>query len=200
MFNQKPAELDFWFLELAKISVEINQNRIDYMNELKKTAACQDLQPLSELFDYVEGFDYQLNLGWTKEVDGLDFESIYHYLIKNTRTLLKTKHLNYGSHKANIRFSLHQKAECFLSRGEQKILSIIFWLTQVLLLIQKNITPIVLIDDLSSELDNEKISLILNYLNMLNIQTFVTNINPHSGLIQQTNGAVFHIKNGKISA
>jgi hypothetical protein len=35
-------------------------------------------------------------------VKHIDEQSIYQYLIKNKSFLLRTKHLNYGPHKANI--------------------------------------------------------------------------------------------------
>jgi DNA replication and repair protein RecF len=112
--------------------------------------------------------------------------------------LLKVKHLNYGSHKASIRFSLNNKNECFLSRGEQKTLSIIFWLTQVLLLVNLKTKPVVLIDDLSSELDNKKINVILQYLKALKVQTFMTDIGHNLDVIKSINPRIFQIDNGVI--
>ena len=126
-------------------------------------------------------------------------QSIYQYLSKNTVNLLKTKHLNYGSHKANIAFSLNNKNECFMSRGEQKTLSIIFWLTQVLFLVNLKINPIVLIDDLCSELDSKKINTLLGYLNTLKVQTFITNINHDLSIIERIKPSVFEIDNGIIN-
>ncbi len=60
------------------------------------------------------------------------------------------------------------------------------------------INPIVLIDDLSSELDEEKINIILYYLKNLKIQAFITNIDYNLSIINKINPMVFQIKNGNI--
>ncbi|BBB22209.1 DNA replication and repair protein RecF [Abyssogena phaseoliformis symbiont OG214] len=199
LLSKKVQELDFWFLEIAKISTKINQARVDYINQLKKIHSNEILPLLSELFNSVKTFDYQFKSGWPKEADALNHQSIYQYLTQNKVFLLKTKYLNYGPHKASIKFSLNAKEEFLLSRGEQKILSIIFWLTQVLILVKSGINPIVLIDDISSELDKKKIKIILHYLNTLDVQTFITNINHNLPLIKDDSTNIFHINKGVIT-
>ena len=161
LMNNQVEALDFWFLELAKVSAEINKNRLNYLQQLKQTSLSEQSKSLEVLINSLDQFDYQFSSGWPKEVDETNEQNIYQYLNKNKQTLLKAKYLNYGSHKANINFIFNNKKECFLSRGEQKTLSIIFWLTQVLLLINLKTKPIVLIDDLSSELDSKKINIII---------------------------------------
>ena len=199
LVNQKNQELDFWFLEIAKIATQITQSRVEYVDQLKSTNSESILKSLSKTFKLVETFDYQFKSGWPKEVDSLDTDSVYQYLLKSKVFLLKTKYLNYGPHKASIDFSLNSKQECFLSRGEQKTLSIVFWLTQVFMLVKSGVNPIVLIDDLSSELDPSKIKTILSYLNTLNVQTFVTDIGSNLSIIADDNTAIFSINNGVIS-
>ena len=53
------------------------------------------------------------------------------------------------------------KTNKIFSRGEQKKLSMFYWIIQVLMLVELNIKPVVLIDDISSELDQEKINSML---------------------------------------
>jgi DNA replication and repair protein RecF len=198
LVRNKIDELDFWFLALAEAAAKINQNRIKYLQQLKQTVFSDSLELLSTLINPLDQFDYQFSSGWPKEVDETNQQSIYNYLSNNTHHLLKVKHLNYGSHKASIRFSLNNKNECFLSRGEQKTLSIIFWLTQVLLLVNLKTKPVVLIDDLSSELDNKKINVILQYLKALKVQTFMTDIGHNLDVIKSINPRIFQIDNGVI--
>jgi len=198
LVNNQTDALNFWFLELAKSAAQINQNRIQYLQQLKQTTFDNQAVLLSSLIDPLQHFDYQFSSGWPKGIDEVNEQSIYQHLSKNINTLLKTKHLNYGSHKASINFSLNGKNECFLSRGEQKTLSIIFWLTQVLLLVNLKIKPIVLIDDLSSELDSKKINLILKTLKTLKVQTFMTDIGHNLSAIKHINPMIFQINNGII--
>jgi len=192
-------ELNFWFLELAKFSAVINKNRLDYLQQLKKTLFSDQIKSLDTLINSEEQFNYTFASGWPKEVDATNEQSIYQYLQKNTALLLRIKYLNYGSHKANINFTFDNRNECFFSRGEQKTLSIIFWLTQVILLINLGIKPIVLIDDISSELDNTKVNIILQHLKILKVQTFITDIGHNLTTIQHINPTIFQIIQGEIT-
>jgi len=198
LVKNKTNELDFWFLALAEAAAKINQNRIEYLQQLKQTVFSDSSELLSTLISPLDQFDYQFSSGWPKGVDETNEQSIYNHLKNNINNLLRVKHLNYGSHKASISFSLNKKNECFLSRGEQKTLSIIFWLTQVLLLINLKVKPVVLIDDLSSELDSKKINIILQYLKSLKVQTFMTDIGHNLSIINHINPLVFRIDNGVI--
>ncbi|WXU00578.1 MAG: DNA replication and repair protein RecF [Catillopecten margaritatus gill symbiont] len=192
-------ELDFWFLELAKSAAIINKNRLNYLQQLKKTLFSDKIKTLEALINSKQKFNYKFSSGWPKEVDATNEQSIYQYLQKHTSSLLRIKYLNYGSHKANINFTFGDRSECFFSRGEQKTLSIIFWLTQVVLLINLGTKPIVLIDDLSSELDNTKINIILQHLKALKVQTFMTDISHNLPAIKTVECTVFHINKGEIT-
>ncbi|WP_428086768.1 DNA replication/repair protein RecF [Candidatus Thioglobus sp.] len=199
LMQQKSQELDDWFLEIAHLSKKINQARQDYIDQLKQTNSSQLISDLSNLFKAIDSFDYQFVSGWPKEVDAFEADSIYQYLLKSKPFMLKAKYLNYGPHKASLKFYLNQQEECFLSRGEQKTLSIVFWLTQVALMVKNNIQPVVLIDDISSELDPTKIQTILHFLQQLNIQIFMTDIGENILKTNPENTTVFRIDQGVIS-
>lgn len=192
-------ELDFWFLELAKSAAIINKNRLDYLQQLRRTIFPEKIKTLNTLINSQDLFDYTFSSGWPKEVNDINEQSIYQYLKKHTTSLLRIKCLNYGSHKANISFTFDGRNECFFSRGEQKTLSIIFWLTQVMLLINLGTAPIVLIDDLSSELDNTKVNIVLQHLKILKVQTFMTDIGHNLAIVKSINPAIFQINQGQIT-
>jgi DNA replication and repair protein RecF len=192
--NNNTKQLNHWLAQLAKLSIEITSARTDYIQKLKQVS----FAPLKELFQQNNKFNFLLKPGWTKDVDHLDQESIYKYLINNTDSFAKIKHLNYGPHKATIDYYLNSQNEQHLSRGEQKKLSLFFWLMQVLLLVELNIKPIVLIDDISSELDQEKIDSILNFLIKLEVQMFVTDIGNKALSVDKKRGSIYQIDNGVI--
>ena len=122
-----------------------------------------------------------------------------YYLSTNIQSFVRLKHLACGPHKANIEYSLNRKTENHLSRGEQKTLSLVYWLVQVLLLVEKNIKPVVLIDDISSELDQQKINQTLQFLSALDVQIFITDIGNTALNFAQENIKTFQINNGIIS-
>jgi DNA replication and repair protein RecF len=184
--NNQIQQLDVWFQEFAKINHTLNTLKTTYLKQLKTTTTKGFF---SDLLLDITAFDYKIDNGLPS---GINTEKdIYDFLIKNKAKIIKNKYLKYGSHLTNISFSFEGVCENQLSRGVQKTLSIIFWLIQVMHLSQKNITPIVLIDDISSELDNEKIQIILSILQKIQAQVFITSIHP-------INDNFYHIKNGEI--
>jgi Recombinational DNA repair ATPase (RecF pathway) len=68
------------------------------------------------------------------------------------------------------------------------------------MLTNQGVNPVVLIDDISSELDRKKINTILQYLNALNVQTFMTDIGNHLPLVSHVDNTVFEINNGIIKS
>jgi DNA replication and repair protein RecF len=69
---------------------------------------------------------------------------------------------------------------------------------QVLMLVELNIKPIVLIDDISSELDQEKIDSILDFLIKLGVQIFVTDIGNKPLSVNKKRTTIYHIDKGVI--
>ena len=66
------------------------------------------------------------------------------------------------------------------------------------MLVQLNIKPIVLIDDISSELDQEKINSILGLLTKLGVQIFVTDIGNNLLSVDKKKAAIYEIDKGVI--
>ena len=192
--NNNTKQLDHWLVQIAALSVEISSARVDYVQKLKKTF----FEPPEELIQQNNKFDFLLQPGWTKDTNHLDKESIYKYLIKNRDSFTRIKHLNYGPHKATIDYYLNNQNEQHFSRGEQKKLSMFFWIMQVLMLVELKIKPIVLIDDISSELDQEKINSILGFLTKLDAQIFVTDIGNKPLPVDKKRATIFQIDKGVI--
>jgi len=192
--NNNKKLLDYWLAQIAKLSVEISSARDNYIQKLKKTS----FVPITELVHKDNSFDFLLKSGWTKNTNQFDQESVYKHLINNRSSFVKIKHLNYGPHKANIDYYLNNQNEQHLSRGEQKKLSVFFWIMQVLMLVELNVKPIVLIDDISSELDQEKINSILDLLTKLEVQVFVTDIGNLSLSVDKKKATIYQIDKGII--
>ena len=121
----------------------------------------------------------------------------YKKLIDKDIILGKT---TFGIHMDDIEFILEsQNLRDYGSEGQQKNAIIAFKLSEIeLIKSQKNENPILLIDDLYSELDKHKIKNILNNLD-LNIQTFitVTDLNKVSKKVKE-NAKIFIIKDGEV--
>ena len=191
-------QLDEWLSQLSFLSVEISQARTNYIQKLVKILEESSLQKLESFVESTKNLAFKLQTGWIKDVDGLNQNEIITYLQNNKDSFIRTKHLGYGPHRATVDFYLNKKNEGFLSRGEQKKLSIVFWMLQVLVLAKENSDPVVLIDDISSELDQKKINSILDFLTNLNIQIFITDIGNKELPLDPKKTNIYHIKNGII--
>lgn len=90
-----------------------------------------------------------------------------------------------------------------LSRGEKKLLMMALRLSQLPLLNAVNKTPLVLIDDITAELDSTALSLLLSGLQALKSQLFITSLSDDMVTslmaIWQEDVTVFHVKHGEVA-
>lgn len=118
---------------------------------------------------------------------------------------------------ANKRASLKEQAANVLSRGEKKLLITALRLSQLPLLLnsksteslseqstiaESNITPVVLLDDITAELDDRAIKILLATLTQLPCQVFMTSLTADVLPIVQKywlNYNTFHMKQGEIT-
>ena len=85
-----------------------------------------------------------------------------------------------GPHKRSFNINIdNNESKDRLSRGQQKLLSILLALFQCEMIEEKGFTkPVLLIDDFSSELDKENLDLMLEYLVENSMQVITTTIDP----------------------
>ena len=126
------------------------------------------------------------------------FSENTHFSDVLTRNLEKDtilKRTSSGPHKRSFDILLDNKlANETLSRGQQKIISIILHLIQrEIIKTNTDLDPILLMDDISSELDKENSNLMLKYLINNSVQTIMTSIEKaHFGT--QKDVFLFHVE------
>lgn len=89
-----------------------------------------------------------------------------------------------------------------LSRGEKKLLMLALRLSQLPLLNEVEKIPLVLLDDITAELDNQALSVLLKGLKQVNSQLFISSLSdeilPMVQEIWQDDVKMFHVEHGKI--
>ena len=105
------THLDEWLTQLANLSVEITKNRIAYTESLCLILKENKSMRLASLVESFFDFKFELQAGWPKEVDPLNEQHILSYLIDSAKALIKTKHLDYGAHRASSVYSLNSPSE-----------------------------------------------------------------------------------------
>jgi len=132
--------------------------------------------------------------GWTED---LSLANALDRSLDNCRRLGTT---SLGPHRADIQFKLDKYEVRYMhSRGQQKLLAILLKMVQVDLYSNYHQqAPILLFDDLPSELDGMAQAFVFNYLQSCSVQVFLTGVENVSETIHGVN-KVFHVEKGEIS-
>ena len=105
-----------------------------------------------------------------------------------------------GPHRADLNIILNgQPARERLSRGEQKILSAALILSQAGLMAASGETPLLLLDDVSSEFDQGHLKAVMSLGLELGAQIWVTSTSiAHYAFIERNKCRMFHVEQGEI--
>ena len=187
------------FLHTRNSDTHIWNQQLSIYGEMLNTFVKTYLKKfINELKITVDAFFSNLNInieykqGWSEK-----------YTLLEALEKSDTSRLNFtnvGPHTADISFIIQNKPiKEILSNGQQRIFAILVILTQIRMLKELlNTTPILLIDDITSELDKENLKRLLNMILKLDVQCFITSTNkdiPTDYIF----GKVFHVEHGLIS-
>ena len=176
-----------WDKQLAFYGTEIDKIRSRYINQFK-----QIFFTLSEDYPDLLDIEFSYKRGWSDSRDLME--------VLRNNNVEDQKYTYYGPHRADISIFMNGSSAIeVLSHGQIKILSILMILTQ--LLITKNTlieNPLLLLDDFHYELDNLNLKKIMQTINHLNLQTFISTIDDEIFNLTGLNARVFHVEHGEI--
>ncbi len=189
--NASKDYLDILTNQLIEIGIKVNKYRADFINNISKyiednykKIAKKDGLRLVYKSDYNDKSKEELLKLYKKELN-------------RDMTLGKT---NIGIHRDDYEFYLNDKnLKDYGSEGEQKNAVISLKLAEInIFKEEKDVTPILILDDLFSELDQQKINNILKFISE-DIQTFVTttDLKKVSKKLMD-NSKIFKVDNGNI--
>jgi DNA replication and repair protein RecF len=188
--NASATELLVWEQEMAFSGECIHQIRTRVLAEWNQIfiGVIQELLPSqSIIIDYVAGFDIENGL----------LQTLIDSRIKDK----ERGHSLYGIHRADLRFKTdYGTAEQTLSRGQKKMLILALKLSQMKMLYAKGCASVVLLDDMTAELDTAAQTRLIALLMALDSQIFMTTVDLDAVLLALKNvvfqTALFHIQNG----
>ena len=195
--NKDLNQIKYWDEKLVEIEPKVTK-----LNEriCSKINICLNNSNLVSFFEEKNPWIRDLNIKYDP-----GYESSYQFfdvLAKNFEKDCILKRTSEGPHKRSFKIYLKNiDASEVLSRGQQKIISIIFHLIQREIITEHtNLTPILLMDDISSELDKENANLMLKYLINNSVQTIMTSIG-FSHFSDYNEVFLFHVEhNGECSS
>jgi DNA replication and repair protein RecF len=181
-----------WDIELARAAEQITQQRRDYIAKLEPYVQ-QYVQSLANL----EKVSLSFAPGWRHDIDYLE---ALHASLPYDREYGFTR---LGPHRADLLLKVgNQPAREFISRGQQKLLVIAMLLAQATLLTRETqLQPVILVDDLASELDVHHRHNLLDALFNLKAQIFLT-LTEKQSLVIDENIPIrwFHVEHGRVAS
>lgn len=195
--GEKSFEYDYmapWDAELAKLGAKIIKYRLDYVEELSVLSG--------EIYKGISSGRETFSFHYDFSKENISEEEIYQKLVsdieKSRDADVKRLYTNAGPHTHDLVLTLNGRdARTFGSQGQQRSCALAMKLGEASII--EKITgecPVVLLDDVMSELDEGRQTFILNYLD--NWQVFLTCCDP-SQLLRSKKGKAFEVVDGKIS-
>ncbi|WP_326911283.1 DNA replication/repair protein RecF [Sedimentibacter sp. MB31-C6] len=191
--------INIWNDYLINIGTEIIYYRNEYINNLKKFTIdiYSDISGNKEKLD----INYICNIGNVNDMDKSDIKDLFRKKISsNFQQELQKCTTLYGPNKDDLSIKINGK-ECkyFGSQGQQRSAILAVKLAEIEI-IKNEIGeyPILLLDDVLSELDSKRKGYLLNYIK--NIQTVITTTDDNDlyNLTKYSNKKNFYISEGKI--
>ncbi len=189
--------LQIWDDSLCIYGATILKERFEYINKLKVYAQKyhDDISDSKEILD----IEYISNALVTAD-DSIEeiTEKLRAAYIKSRAEDMHTSYTNIGPHRDDIDIKLNNlSAKTYGSQGQQRSVVLSLKLAQAQMLFDKNgERPVILLDDVLSELDSKRQDFLLNKIE--DYQVFVTCC-EESNKEQLKSGKVFYINNGEIS-
>lgn len=193
------ADLAPWDKELVDLSMSIHHMRLDVFEEFLVTSS----ELVKDFTEQLASVDLHYLAGWDTE------EPLTKLIMEGFDKDARDGYTHLGPHRADLKFSLAGKpAAEVLSRGQEKSLIAALHIAQAKLYKEKTENPCVfLVDDLMAELDDKNASQVVEWLNRLEGQVFVTGVSeePLLALWAKDQGQgveikLFHVKQGEISS
>ncbi len=191
--------INIWNDYLVNIGTEIILYRNEYIDKLKKYAV--------DIYEDISGNKENLDINYycnSANLDNIDKNEIKKYFAEkissNLNNEIQYKTTLYGPHKDDIIIKINNKeSKYFGSQGQQRSAVLAIKLAEIEIIKEETGEyPILLLDDVLSELDNKRKGYLIKYIQ--GIQTVITTTDDHdlNVLTKNYNKKKFYINEGII--
>ncbi len=190
--NSLHSYLDVITEKLIDAGLEIYASRKKYIELIN--------QSIGDIYSKIAGLG-SLKVKYVSDYDGKTKTELFKFYQKNLNRDLSFGKTNFGVHHDDLVFYLDDlDIKDYGSEGQQKNAIISWKFSEIAIFkLEKNVTPLLILDDLLSELDIEKIRNILTFIDK-DIQTFITTteIEKIDSLLSNKNYKKIYVSNGKL--
>lgn len=190
-----PFELTTWDQELVVLTDRIHEFRIQCMVQFQETFA-----ELLKEFIHIDGITLSYYRGWDKD------KSYSDVLTNGFERDRRQGYTQSGSHRADLKITVNGlDAAEVLSRGQQKLLVCALKIAQGYVFTRiTGRKSIYLVDDLPSELDEKHRALLVDWLDTMGTQVFITGVERETLISSwrdktEINPKMFHVEQGKVT-
>jgi DNA replication and repair protein RecF len=189
------TQLALWNEQLFQAACRIIELRLMFTQALR--------DHMMESFDYL--FEEKAELEIVYQSCG---KSVYKDILEKFSYQLET-HMDqeieqktslYGPHRDDILIQLNgRSARYFASQGQQRALVLCMKLSEMeIILREKGESPLLILDDVFSELDEKRQDFLMNYISSTGQQTFVSLTHLDSFADLKKTGYIFRIRDGSV--
>ena len=193
--NIETSILDIWDWELAKYGSRVVGRRNEFINRINEIS--------KEIHDKISGGKENLELIYEPNVKSFTEENpeeyFYNILLKNRNDDIRNRTTGKGPHKDDLNISADGiDLRKFGSQGQQRTAALSLKLSEIKLIEEEmGEKPILLLDDVLSELDNDRQNYLIHSLG--GNQLFITTTDISGKVARQLpEGKVFKITSGQI--
>ena len=189
--------LDVLDEQLAQSGARVIHHRLQFLADLETVARTQQ-EHLSEDQELL-GIHYESSIDLQNDLQIL-VQELTKALLEKRQTDIFKRSTSVGPHRDDVRFSLNGIDAKYGSQGQQRSLILSLKLAEIQLI--KDVTresPILLLDDVMSELDNQRQTRLLEAISG-DIQTFLTTTSLDHLQDLQVDLQVFNIHQGTITS
>ena len=201
MFNQNKSDfelLDVWDNKLSELGAKMIKERLEYLKFFKDKVFSfySDISGGKEKIEIKYNFSVNKNINLCLPLDEIK-KLMVSKLEKMRESDIKTGSTSCGPHKDDLEILINEKpAKYFGSQGQQRSVVLAFKLAEAMILEEfSGESPVVLLDDVMSELDDFRKKYLLK--NLGDRQVFITSCDK-SDLKKLEIGKLFKVENGKI--
>lgn len=193
-------DLIIWDEQIARFGAYISVLRYSYTKKLNvyATKLCKSMSENKEKLNISYYSTVFSDLEKNTDFKGKMYEQYLNKLQSNIENDIKSGFTGVGIHRDDILTSINNlPTREFGSQGQQRSVALSFKLSQAYILKQEtDESPVVLLDDVLSELDNKRQQFILSSIK--DMQVIITCCNVDSIDLNINKGYIFTIKNGQI--
>jgi len=161
-------ELDVWDTQLSVVGSQITMSRKNFIEKINKK--------IDHVMDFISKGKEKLRVKYLG-VKGSTREEMtdrfYNQLLENRSRDIELGYTSCGPHRDELKFYINDKeVKPFASQGQQRSVVLALKLAELETIKEEKESPILLLDDVFSELDSSRQEMLLKYLE--NEQVFIT--------------------------